>query len=156
MNPLNLFFIASMLLPCTMLAQQDVLTGGGNASSSAGSVSYSIGQVVYTHESNETGSVNLGVQQPYAVTPIHVYEPWGELQMGLYPNPTRGQLLIEMPQFIPGITASIFDMSGSLMEQLPLQSAKTILSAEQWPAAQYIVRLSDVSGNTSEYKLVKQ
>jgi hypothetical protein len=139
-----------------MLAQQDVVAGGGNASSTSGSISYSIGQVVYTNESNAAGSIQLGVQQAYAVTPIAVHEPWRELVVGLYPNPTRGQLLIEMPQFIPGITASIFDMKGSLVEQLPLQSAKTLLSAETWPAAQYIIQLSDASGNSSEYKLIKQ
>jgi hypothetical protein len=61
-----------------------------------------------------------------------------------------------MPNFIPGITASIFDMNGSLVERLPLQTTKTIFSAEAWPAAQYIIQLSDASGNTSEYKLIKQ
>jgi hypothetical protein len=61
-----------------------------------------------------------------------------------------------MPSFLPGITASIFDMNGSLVEKLKLQSTKTTLSAETWPAAQYIIQLSDASGNSSEYKLIKQ
>jgi hypothetical protein len=156
MYPLKRFFLSFGLLPCTMLAQHDVVAGGGNASSTAGSISYSIGQVVYTNESNASGSIQLGVQQPYTVTPIAVHEPWRALAVGLYPNPTRGQILIEMPEFISGITASIFDMGGSLVEQFPLQSAKTLLSAEEWPAGQYIIQLIDASGNTSQYKLVKQ
>jgi hypothetical protein len=150
------FFLSFALLPCTMIAQQDVVAGGGNASSTTGSISYSVGQALYTHESNAAGSIQLGVQQPYAVTPIAVYEPWRELVVGLYPNPTRGQVLIDMPQFIAGITASIFDMNGSIVEQFPLESAKTILSAEAWPAAQYIIQLTDISGNSSKYKLIKQ
>jgi hypothetical protein len=47
-------------------------------------------------------------------------------------------------------------MNGSIVEQFPLESAKTILSAEAWPAAQYIIQLTDISGNSSKYKLVKQ
>jgi hypothetical protein len=156
MHQVKRFFLAFSFLPCSLLAQNDVLAGGGNASSTSGSISYSVGQVVYTHVSNASGSIQLGVQQAYAVTPIAVHEPWRELVVGLYPNPTRGQILIEMPSFLPGITASIFDMNGSLVEKLKLQSTKTTLSAETWPAAQYIIQLSDASGNSSEYKLIKQ
>lgn len=156
MCPAKQFFLAFSFLPCSLLAQNDVLAGGGNASSTSGSISYSVGQVVYDYESNAAGSIQLGVQQPYGLMPTAVHEPWKELVVGLYPNPTRGQLLIEMPNFILGITASVFDMNGSLVAQLPLQSSKTILSAEAWPAAQYIIQLSDASGNTSEYKLIKQ
>jgi hypothetical protein len=156
MHQVKQLFLAFSFLPCSLLAQNDVLASGGNASSTSGSISYSIGQVVYTNESNASGSIQLGVQQPYTVTPIAVHEPWRALAVGLYPNPTRGQILIEMPEFIPGITASIFDMGGYLVEQFPLQSTKTLLSAEAWPAAQYIIQLSDASGNSSEYKLIKQ
>jgi hypothetical protein len=156
MRPAKQFILAFSFLPCSLLAQNDVLAGGGNASSTSGSISYSVGQVVYAHESNAAGSIQLGVQQPYALAPTTVHEQWKELVVGLYPNPTRGQLLIEMPNFIPGITASIFDMNGSLVERFLLQSAKTILSAEAWPPAQYIIQLSDASGNISEYKLIKQ
>lgn len=43
-------------------AQQVVTTSGGNASGSGGSVSYTIGQIVYTTNTNSNGSVAKGVQ----------------------------------------------------------------------------------------------
>lgn len=156
MCPFKSLFLTFAFAPCVAIAQQDVVAGGGDAASSSGSVSYSIGQTLYTNESNAAGSIQLGVQQPYAVSPIAVHEPWRDLIVGLYPNPTRGQLSIDMPQFIAGITASIFDMNGALVEQVSLRSNKTLLSLETWPAAQYIIRLSDGAGNSSEYQLVKQ
>jgi hypothetical protein len=38
---------------------------GGEATGSGGSVSYSVGQVVYTTNTGINGSVAQGVQQPY-------------------------------------------------------------------------------------------
>ena len=46
-------------------AQQSVNTTGGNASGSGGSVSYSLGQVVYTYHSSPSGQMNQGVQQVF-------------------------------------------------------------------------------------------
>ncbi len=46
-------------------AQEATLASGGNATGSGGSVSYSVGQVVYTTNIGTTGSVAQGVQQAY-------------------------------------------------------------------------------------------
>ena len=50
----------------TAQAQQSVNTTGGNASGSGGSVSYSVGQVVYTYHSSSSGQMNQGVQQVFS------------------------------------------------------------------------------------------
>lgn len=47
-------------------AQQSVNTTGGNASGSGGSVSYTVGQVVYTYHSSVSGQMNQGVQQVFS------------------------------------------------------------------------------------------
>lgn len=44
-------------------AQESVNTTGGNASGSGGSASYSVGQVVYTSNTETSGSVAQGVLQ---------------------------------------------------------------------------------------------
>jgi hypothetical protein len=50
---------------CTANAQESILASGGNCAGSGGSASYSIGQIGYSNSSNNFGSVNDGVQQPY-------------------------------------------------------------------------------------------
>ena len=60
----TLFLLISI---CTLQvqAQKAIVACGGSATSSGGTVEYSIGQIDYTDNSNVAGSVNQGVQQPY-------------------------------------------------------------------------------------------
>jgi hypothetical protein len=156
MQRIKLLFLTLAFTPCVLLAQQDVVTSGGNGSGASGSVSYSIGQVVYSNTSNANGSINQGLQQPYEITPISVHESWQDIEVELYPNPTRNNLLIRMPEFIPGLTLQIFSISGALIEERQTLSQQTMLNVESWAASTYIVKLRDNAGNFSEYKLIKQ
>ena len=51
-------------------AQTSVNATGGDASGGGGSVSYSVGQVVYTTHTGTSGSVAEGVQQPYEISVV--------------------------------------------------------------------------------------
>lgn len=51
----------------TSKAQHSVNTTGGDASNESGSVSYSIGQIVYSAYADSDGRVSEGVQQPYEI-----------------------------------------------------------------------------------------
>lgn len=58
--------MAFFLLSLTGLQSQEaILTSGGNASGSGGTVSYSIGQTFYTTYMGANGSVSHGVQHPF-------------------------------------------------------------------------------------------
>jgi hypothetical protein len=71
-------------------AQETISPGGGNATGSGGSVSYTIGQVAYGAFSGTTGSVIQGIQQPYDISsgPGHFVPVWwpgnGMDHMNLY------------------------------------------------------------------------
>jgi hypothetical protein len=54
----------------TIHAQEAIPAGGGNASGSGGSASYSVGQVVYTTNTGTNGSAAQGVQQPYEISVV--------------------------------------------------------------------------------------
>jgi len=60
-------------------AQESVNAAGGNASGSGGTVSYTVGQVVYTTKTGTNGSVAEGVQQAYEIS-----DPTGEVSNFLY------------------------------------------------------------------------
>ena len=53
-----------------IMAQQAINASGANATGSGGSVSYSVGQVLYTTNSGSNGSSAQGVQQPYEISPF--------------------------------------------------------------------------------------
>jgi hypothetical protein len=54
----------------TVSAQESINATDGDVSGSGGSVSYSVGQVVYTTHTGTSGSVAEGVQQPYEISVV--------------------------------------------------------------------------------------
>ena len=55
-------------LGLTTQAQEVTTTTGGNASGSGGTVTYSVGQIVYATNTGTNGSVAQGVQQTYEIS----------------------------------------------------------------------------------------
>jgi len=130
-----------------------MVASGGDAVSAGGSVTYSIGQVSYSNE--PAGIMHEGVQQPYELFTISVEESFQKIELNLYPNPTLHELSIELPKFMAGLTASIHDSNGQLMERVQLTSSRTTISAVHWAASTYIISVGDESGNYASYKLIK-
>jgi hypothetical protein len=52
-------------LSINLTAQNNTVSAGGDAEGSNGSISFTVGQVVYTSAEGSNGSINQGVQQPY-------------------------------------------------------------------------------------------
>ncbi len=75
-------------------AQHAVNATGGNASNENGSVSYSIGQILYSAYSNSDGNITEGVQQPYEIFVITSIEYLDgiDLKLKAFPNPVDDQL----------------------------------------------------------------
>ena len=84
--------------PMMSMAQHSMNTIGGNVSNTTGSVSYSIGQIVYCHYSNHDCHVSEGVQQPYeiyVITSIHMPDD-DDLSISVFPNPAGDHLILSV------------------------------------------------------------
>jgi len=148
-----LVFTLSILFSIGALAQQAIVASGGEAVGSGGSISFSIGQVSYSNDTD--GTIHEGVQQPYEMFTISVEESLMELELSLYPNPALQELNIEVPNFKAGLTATIHDSKGQLLQRVPLTSSRTTVSVVHWAASTYLIHVGDESGNSANYKLVK-
>ncbi|MFN5620898.1 MAG: T9SS type A sorting domain-containing protein [Flavobacteriales bacterium] len=144
------------LLAATMChSQTATLTAGGDATSASGSVAYSIGQIAIGNATNSTASVNEGVQQPYEFFAVQIDEALQNLSVSLFPNPTLHEVVIQRPESAQDLTASIYALDGSLVQQLALSTNRTIVNVSQWSASTYLFQISNSKGNSSTYKLVK-
>ena len=95
MKHLIVLLLSSISL-CSLKAQTSVNGGGGNATGSAGNVSYTIGQTFYTTQSTSAASSTQGVQQPYEISITSgLKETLITLNLSVYPNPTSGKILIK-------------------------------------------------------------
>jgi hypothetical protein len=141
------------ILYITSNGQQAVVTSGGDASGSAGSISYSIGQVAYSTSAG--AQINEGVQQPFELFITSVDASFAAFEINLFPNPTSHEFIIEMKNYVDGIAADVYDADGKLIESRRLLSERTSINVRSWSAATYLIRLTDTSGKSVSYRLIK-
>lgn len=81
----------------------------------------------------------------------------GNQDIKIYPNPTTGKLVIDIPSYKTNSNdrIDIVDMNGALKQRIsPLSSSNTV-NLESYPAATYIM-LIHINGETTQWKIVKQ
>lgn len=138
-------------------AQESLNTAGGNATGSGGSVSYSIGQTVYTTNTEESGSVAQGVQQPFEIYALDVKEH-GDLKtlINIYPNPATNYLTLEVKEFdLSNLSFQLFDIQGKLLQTLKITDNKTIVNLMDFAVATYFARIIDGNKQIKTFKIIK-
>lgn len=137
-------------------AQSDVVTSGGNASSAAGSVSYTIGQVDYIAATGATGNINLGVQQPFEIYgPLEVISIEG-LTIEIYPNPTQDFVYIELDNSkLDNGRMLLYDINGRLIKGNFITNKKSEINITELAAGNYYLEISSSDLKICSYKIIK-
>lgn len=140
-------------------AQEAVLASGGDASGSGGSISYSVGQVVYTTSTGTSGySVAEGVQQPYEISVIiGVEEDSGlKLECMAYPNPAKDHLTLKILDYdIEDLSYQLYDLTGNLLENEKLVGNETTISLGKLAPANYFLKITDNQKEIKIFKIIK-
>ena len=138
-------------------AQEAVLATGGDASGSGGSVSYSVGQLVYTTNTGTTGTVAQGVQQPYEISAITGIEETGiGLEMSAYPNPATEfvKLKIESEKF-GNLTYQLYDINGKLLSTKKLTKDETNINMSRYKPSVYFLKVIADNHVVKSFKIIK-
>jgi hypothetical protein len=153
-----LMFVLSVLGGISLLAQQSVSSAGGNATETGGSVSYSIGQVVYTTITGINGTVSQGVQQPYEISVITAIRNTGEiiLECLVFPNPTRGEvkLVIKTKDF-DNLRFQLYDLNGTRIQDKKIDSEETEILMESLLPSTYFLKVLSGNKEIKTFKIIK-
>jgi hypothetical protein len=139
-------------------AQQVITTTGGNAIGSGGSVSYSVGQIVYKTNSGSLGSVSQGVQQPYEISIVSVFEEDNGISLLLssYPNPTTSSLTLKVGNYnSENLNYQLYDGNGRVIVESKIYRAETAISMEALPVGSYFLKVSNGSIEMKTLKIIK-
>ena len=138
-------------------AQTAIAATGGDASGSGGSVSYTIGQVVYTTATGTTGSVAQGVQQPYDVSITTGVELENiSLEMVAFPNPTKGNLLLSIANFEKEqLSYQLIDVQGKLVSSGKATSINAI-NMQSLPISTYFLNVQDNNSIIKTFRIIKK
>jgi hypothetical protein len=137
-------------------AQETISTTGGNATGGGGSVSYTIGQIVYTTNIGTNGSVAQGVQQPFEISVVIGIDEAKDIQLvcSVFPNPTLGLLKLKVENFtLTDLKYQLFDLYGRLLQSQKIEKAETEITIENSGATTYFLKITD--GNKKEVKTFK-
>lgn len=149
----GIFFL--LVLSVSALAQEAVVPAGGNATGSGGSLSYSVGQLVYTVISDQNNSIVQGVQQPYEISVvISVPEVQPMNNVLLYPNPTENEVVLRL-NLTEGLYYRIIDIKGAFMESRMIMADQTIIDMSRYSASTYLLELIQNNKTIQTYQIVK-
>ncbi len=134
------FFVASNFTQ----AQESVNSIGGVDAGTGGTVSFSVGQMVYTTDSKEGGAVVQGIQRPYRITTTDIKKLDNTLSFKAYPNPSSDYLFLEMNAYRnEKLNYQLYDMQGKLIMTNPIEIPKTQINMRNLAVGSYVIHIYD-------------
>ena len=126
-------------------AQSNIVTGGGDAASSTGSVSYSIGQIDFQYTSSADYSISEGVQQAYSFdTALSIDDIQYDFQLSIWPNPSADEINIEFTtSYELPLSLIVTDVNGAVVAMRSVTQGQYYFDVNTWASGTYYVSLSD-------------
>lgn len=137
-------------------AQESANASGSDASGSGGSVTYSIGQAVYTYASGTNGNINQGVQQPYEVYSVGIEEDMKTISLITYPNPTADYLVLEFTDYSDEkMEYQLIDLNGKIIINNSISSSKTQIDLNNYSKGTYLIKIIKELKEIKTFKIIK-
>ena len=152
-------FLTFTLSLSIVQAQESINATGGNATGSGGSLSYSVGQVVYTTNTGTNGSVGQGVQQAFEISTVTgIEEAKGiNLSVSAYPNPTTDYLQLKVEsEKLKDLSYQLYDISGKLLQSEKITGNQTSIVMSNLVPSTYFVKVIQGNKEVKTFKIVKR
>ena len=153
-----LFLLGSgFIIAQSAIAQSSVNAAGGDATGTGGSAAYSIGQVVYTTNSNSSGSVAQGVQHAYEIFPVGLNESALAFSLLAFPNPTQELLNLEVSDpFSEKLCYRLYDEFGQVVKAGEINACQTQINTASLPVSTYFLHVVNHDNvNVRSFKIIK-
>ena len=168
----QIYFIATLLLVIgtnKFYAQECINTTGGIITDGSASISYSVGQVVYTTNIGTNGSVAQGVQQPYEISVLTAIEEAKNINLSVmvYPNPTTNHITLSIGDSTyfdcaqynsisnQSMSYQLYDMNGKLLQSEKISGNQTSIVMSNLVPADYFVKVIKGNDEVKTFKIIK-
>jgi hypothetical protein len=155
------FFILLFIFitPKFLNAQEAVSSSGNIVLSSGGSVSYTVGQVIYTTLSSDQGVVTQGVQQPYEIydntsadDAINI-----SLSVSVFPNPATDKICLEVKEMdISDLMYKLIALDGSTIIENDMLENPAFIDVEHLKPAIYYLQVNSNSSIVKVFQIIKK
>jgi hypothetical protein len=154
----TLIFFCMFGLGISIRAQNAIPASGGNATGSGGSVSYTIGQVVYTTITGSNGSSAQGLQQPYEISVVTEISEAKDisLEIEVYPNPATDFVKLKIKNYeVENLRYQLYDINGSLLKDNKVEANETSIPMQNLLPSAYFLKVSDNNKVIKTFKIIK-
>jgi hypothetical protein len=141
----------------TVQAQQATTASGGDASGSGGTAAFSVGQVVYTANTNASGTVSQGVQQAYEIFTLSIKETELNISLKAFPNPTLDNLTLQIRDYNnEKLSYQLYDIQGRLLNNGQIEAQQTNIEMTSLPTAIYFINVvNQENQKVQSFKIIK-
>ncbi len=145
------------VLTITINAQNNIPTNGGEATGSGGTISYTVGQVIYNTSEGNTGSITEGVQQPYEISTLSgVDQTEINLEISAYPNPTNDYLQINIEGLEEqDLQYQLYSVEGKLIKRANNISNQTQINMSGLMPSCYFLKIIQGNKEIKAFKIIK-
>ena len=152
-------FILTISASSVLFGQQAIVTTGADATGTGGTISYSVGQVVYQTHTGTSGSVTEGVQQPYEISVLSSVKDVTDITLtcSAYPNPTADYLTLKVDNYaFDNLRYQLFDMQGKLLESKIITSDETNIPMNVYTPATYLLNVIHPNNEITTLSIIKR
>lgn len=138
-------------------AQQTFSASGGNASGSGGTVSFTVGQTMFSNYGSAAGTLEEGVQHAYEIYPVGTNEGTDpSLVVSVFPNPTEGYLIISIDNLQNDeMSFQLIDINGGTIKKGTINSDQTRIEVANLPPAIYFIQIFQDNQKSKSFKIIK-
>ncbi|WKK73512.2 T9SS type A sorting domain-containing protein [Marivirga salinae] len=137
-------------------AQESMNTSGGDANGTGGTVSFSVGQLMYSTASGTNGTVEQGIQQLNIISSVvsGIENSGIQIKSTAYPNPTSTDLKLEVDN-LNGFLYQLFDIKGNIIHTQHVRGKSVIIDMKDFPQAIYILNVISSGSLVKKFKIIK-
>jgi len=139
-------------------SQEAIPASGMESTGSGGTVSSTIGQVIYSTNQTANGSVSQGVQQAYTIVNVNGIKDESGLTIELtaYPNPTQGLLNIKVGHFTnQKLNYQLLESTGKLLNSNAFPQSGSQIDMSVHAIGIYFLIVYDGDTEIKTFKIIK-
>ncbi|MBT3384533.1 MAG: T9SS type A sorting domain-containing protein [Prolixibacteraceae bacterium] len=140
-----------------VFSQEVIATSGQTSTNSSNQVSWTIGEIAIETVESASNTLTQGFHQTRIIVTALNELTTQDIEIKVYPNPTRDFVNIHFSKKIDIPSYSLFDLSGKLIEQRNIISNEAKINMTEFAEGSYILKLiSNKQQLLQTFKIIKR
>ena len=148
-------FLLTLIIPLITNAQEIITTSGGSMSDNNVQANWTIGEPITETVTNNNSVVTSGFNQPIFKIVSSIENIQTKFELSIFPNPTSQIVTIKYNGQLP-VIAKVHSVNGQILSIKQINEASSQLDFSAKENGIYLLEITEPSGKSNTYRIVKQ